>query len=129
MKKTNSIVKTLTLIFSLLTILMMSSCIHVPRDTQCPVTFPSKEYSLYATDISGMSYGWKLFCCIPAGNPKYVKTIESIWKKSEIPMSERKNYTLVNIKQRYGTDWSVLLIGQNYLSVTADIAKYDNIEK
>ena len=129
MKKTKSIVKALTLVFSLLTILMVSGCIHVPRDTQRPVSFPSEAYALYAKDISGMSYGWKIACCIPAANPKYAEAVDSIWQQSQIPMSERKDYTLVNVKQRYGTDWSVLLVGQNYLSVTADIAKFEDTEK
>jgi hypothetical protein len=108
---------------ALLSTLLFASCVNIPTEVKNPVKFPDKSYEIYAKDVTGMSYGWKLFSCIPIGHTKYTEAIDEIWKKSELPISKRQGYTLVNIKQRYGTDWGIIVIGQNYLSVTADIVK------
>jgi hypothetical protein len=86
----------LGIIFStLLTMLLLTGCVNVPSEIKHPVNFPDQNYDIYARDITGISYGWKLFSCIPVGHPKYTNAIDEIWKKSELPMSQRKGYTQV----------------------------------
>ena len=126
MKQNKSSLSACTKLALLLITVFFLGCRHVPKEKQHPVNFPSKEYTLYAKDVSGICYSWKLLTCIPISTPRYSEAINEIWDKSEIPMKDRKNYVLVNIKQRYGTDWSILLIGENYLSVTADIAELNH---
>ncbi|HJO92984.1 MAG TPA: hypothetical protein QF753_06270 [Victivallales bacterium] len=88
-----------------------------------PVTFTGRDINICRSSISGSSYGWKVLCAIPLSTPDYNTAVNNLWKNSGIPKSERGNYELVNIRETKGTDWGIIITGQDYLNVTADIVQ------
>ncbi|HJO93964.1 MAG TPA: hypothetical protein QF753_11225 [Victivallales bacterium] len=88
-----------------------------------PVSFTNKDLEISQSCIAGSSYAWKLFCVIPLGRPDYNVAVKDLWKNSRIPKSEQSEYELVNIRTMRGTEWGVVVTGQTYLTVVADIAK------
>ena len=89
-------------------------------------TLPSDKYDPYISDISGTAYGWKFLCFIPISTPDSGKALDEIWRKSEIPITDRKNKTIINMTERWGTYWSCFIIGQNYITITGDIVEIKN---
>ncbi|HJO93291.1 MAG TPA: hypothetical protein QF753_07820 [Victivallales bacterium] len=86
-----------------------------------PVSFAGKDISIYKSAVSGSSYGWKILVAFKISSPSYNEAVDNLWKNAGIPESERSKYELVNIRQAIGTEWGILLCGQNYLTVKADI--------
>ena len=96
----------------------------VPQQVVNPVSFASKKnVEIYKSDVSGSSYGWKVILFIRISRPDYNEAVNNLWKNAGIPSAERDKYQLVNIREQTGTDWGVIVCGQNYLTVTADIAE------
>lgn len=87
------------------------------------VTFPSDKYELYMSDVSGTAYGWKFACFVPIATPDLGDALDEIWKESGLTQAERKDMKIVNVTERWGTRWSCLVIGQNYVTATGDIVK------
>jgi hypothetical protein len=88
-----------------------------------PVSFNSKNIEIYLSCVSGRSYGWKLLCALALSRPDYNTAIKNLWKNSGIPIAEQSKYELVNIREIKGTEWGVIVTGQDYLTVIADIGK------
>ena len=114
--------------FSLLGIAMLSSTAYARRaaPTQIvnPVSFETnKNVKVFKSNVSGTSYGWKILIAIRISRPGYNEAVNKLWENADIPVSERTKYQLVNIRQEEGTDWGIMICGQNYLTVTADIAE------
>jgi hypothetical protein len=88
-----------------------------------PVSFETnKNVKIYKSNVSGSSYGWKLLLVIKISRPEYNEAVNNLWKNAGILDSERDKYQLVNIRQEQGTAWGIIICGQNYLTVTADVA-------
>lgn len=90
-----------------------------------PITYSvsTQKMNFYKSEVSGTSYGWKIAVAIEIIAPSYQEAMQKLWENSGIPSSEQKNYTLVNIKETRGTAWGAIIVGQNYLTITADIVK------
>ncbi len=94
-----------------------------------PLTFQGKDTRVYMSSASGTSYGWKILCIFRVSRPGYEAAINKLWKNAGIPNSDKRKYRLVNIRESTGTDWGVILFGQNYLTVNADIIYNDTAKK
>jgi hypothetical protein len=119
----NRILRKLYLTFIFAAISLGSGCTWFTYKVGEQMSFPNSKYTSFISNIYGKSYGWKFICFFPLATPNYGKALEDLWKNSEIPMSERKYYKIVNMEENWGTSWTILLIGQNYLTVTGDIVE------
>jgi hypothetical protein len=86
-----------------------------------PVSFSGKDISVYKSAVSGSSYGWKILLAFKISSPSYNEALDNLWKNAGIPKADRGKYELVNIRQATGTEWGIIVCGQNYLTVKADI--------
>ena len=133
--KINSVCKKVTLLalcVSLLSIIMLPSETFAGRRRaaadQAPVVNPVSfrtdgKVKLYQSNVSGSSYGWKILLFIKISTPNYNEAVDNLWENAGIPEGERHKYQLVNIRQTVGTAWGIILCGQNYLTVIADVAQ------
>jgi hypothetical protein len=108
-----------------------TSCHHkvrfdpVEKEFQKELSNPD-NYVILKGNAVGTSYGWD-FCLLKIVGINYAEAIEDLWKNSGIPANERGQCSLVNIRSAKGTYWGVIIIGQTYLTVTADIVKLRTI--
>ena len=121
MKKIISAAK---LSFLLFIFVFISGCTWFSYQKGEQITYPNDEYKIYKSDVTGASYGWKFLCFLAISTPNYAESLDKMWSESGIQISERKNYKIVNLNENWGTSWTILLIGQNYLKLTGDIVKY-----
>ncbi len=113
---------------SLLSIAVLPSITYARRaqnqpEVVNPVSFETnRSVKVYKSNISGSSYGWKLLLVIKISRPSYNEAVDDLWNNAGIPKADRTKYELVNIRQEQGTAWGVIVCGQNYLTIIADIA-------
>ncbi len=130
----NSVWKKVTisaLCFSLLSIAMLPSMTYAGRSRAAPAQAPvinpvtfetNREVKVYRSNVSGSSYGWKIILFIKISSPDYNDAVNDLWENAGVSEADRGKYQLVNIRQTVGTSWGIILCGQNYLTVTADVA-------
>lgn len=80
------------------------------------------NYTVLLGHAEGTSYGWN-FCFFKVVGVSYSEAVKNLWKNSSLTPEERSGCTLVNVKKHKGTYWSVLVTGQTYMTVTADVVK------
>ncbi len=126
--KINYIGKVLFILISLsLITLSSSSCRHRSQYYPGQNAFQQQladtnNYAVVKWSAVGTSYGWSV-CFIKVVGFSYSQAIENLWENSGISASDRVGCSLVNIKVDKGTYWGVILIGQTYITVTADVVK------
>jgi len=77
---------------------------------------------MVVSTVTGTSYGWDvLFIKIIGAN--YSEAVQNLWDNSGIPAEQRMNYRLENLRVEKGTSWGVIVVGQLYLTVSADLVK------
>lgn len=128
-KDRNSLYNKLIFTLSIMSILFLSGCTWFTYKTGKQVTFPDPSYKLYKPHITGSSYGWKFLMILPLATPNYANALSSIWEQANIPVKERRYYELVNLTENWGTSWTAIIIGQNYLKLTADVVENKNMPK
>ena len=131
LKKSENIKNFLISLILAFVVLVITSCHHTPKFDPIEQGFQEElsnpdNYIILKGNAIGSSYGWD-FCLLKIVGTNYADAIEDLWKKSGIPSSERGQCSLVNIRSAKGTLWGVILIGQTYLTVTADIVKLNTI--
>lgn len=85
-----------------------------------PAATTPKEMVL--STLTGTSYGWDV-CFIKVIGVNYSEAVQNLWENSGIPAEQRMNYRLENVRVEKGTSWGIILVGQPYLTVSADLVK------
>jgi len=126
--KTVSMWKALLILFSVsLITLSLSSCRHRSQYYPGQNAFQQQladtnNYVVIKGNAVGTSYGWSV-CLIKVVGASYSQAIDNLWENAGISDSDRAGCSLVNIKVDKGTAWGVIVVGQTYITVTADIVK------
>ena len=99
---------------------LSSSCRHHEATIENPANLAN--YTVVDGHAQGKAYGWDVLL-IKVAECQYADAVQNLWENSGLSPEEQAKCTLVNIQVQKGTEWGIILVGQTYISVEADIVK------